>query len=72
MQFRLSSNLKKIEPGPNTYLSKEEETLIHNWICESLKKGFPKEKKDIQSSVKQFLDQNPRDNHSRQNTPGER
>ncbi|KAG5879046.1 hypothetical protein JTB14_003609 [Gonioctena quinquepunctata] len=42
LQFRLGSPPKKIEPGPNTYLTKEEGTLINNWICKRVKKGFPK------------------------------
>ncbi|KAG5878543.1 hypothetical protein JTB14_018583 [Gonioctena quinquepunctata] len=71
LQFRLGFSFKKIEPGPNTYLTKEKETLNNDWICGSVTKGFTK-KEDIQASVKEFLDKNPKENRFKEHTPGGR
>ncbi|KAG5886322.1 hypothetical protein JTB14_034785 [Gonioctena quinquepunctata] len=38
LQFKLGFSFKEIEPGPYTYLTKEEKTLIDNWICIRVKK----------------------------------
>lgn len=63
LQFRSSQNFNnKTTPGPAPVLSYEEENLIKEWIKTSQSKGFPLIIEDIQVSVKQFLDENPRPN----------
>ncbi|KAJ8979676.1 hypothetical protein NQ317_001076 [Molorchus minor] len=62
LQFRLSSKFSKCRPGPNTYLTVDEETKLVEWILESQKKGFPKRKVDLQLSVKEFMDADGRPN----------
>lgn len=44
LQFRLSSKFTKTRPGPNTYLTTDEEIALANWILESQKKRIPKTK----------------------------
>lgn len=68
--FRLSDNFRKNSHGPPPILSSSEENLLVNWIIESGRKGFPRRKQDIQLSVKEFLDDNPRENPFRNNLPG--
>ncbi|KAI4460112.1 helix-turn-helix psq domain [Holotrichia oblita] len=71
LQFRLSNKFKKSSLGPDTYLTKEEEEVLVQWIIESYRKGFPRRKDDIQISVKDFLDKAPRSNPFLQNKPGD-
>ncbi|KAG5864162.1 hypothetical protein JTB14_032043 [Gonioctena quinquepunctata] len=42
LQFSLSDKFTKIEHGPRTYLTKDEENVFESWIFESHRKGFPK------------------------------
>lgn len=72
LQFRLSDKFKKIRKGPNTYLTTEEEAKLEQWILECERKGFPRRKIDIQTSVKNFLDGALRPNPFKENTPGNR
>nr|CAI5866984.1 unnamed protein product [Callosobruchus analis] len=60
LQFRLSQNFSKTDPGPTPILTFEEESLLVKWIFECQRKGFLRRKEDIQLSVKQFLEKNPR------------
>nr|CAI5852764.1 unnamed protein product [Callosobruchus analis] len=60
LQFRLSQNFSKTDPGPTPILTSEEESLLVKWIFECQRKGLPRRKEDIQLSVKQFLEKNPR------------
>lgn len=55
LQFRLSSKFNKIEKGPNTYLTKDEEFLLQNWLIECQTKGFPRIKEDVKHAVKAFF-----------------
>ncbi|KAG5879968.1 hypothetical protein JTB14_036180 [Gonioctena quinquepunctata] len=71
LQFRLSDKFTKIEHGPRTYLTRDEENILESWILESHRKGFPKRKDDIQASVKSFLDNHPRSTPFKDNLPGE-
>ncbi|KAI4467968.1 cypher isoform b [Holotrichia oblita] len=71
LQFRLSNKFKKSSLGPDTYLTKEEEEVLVQWIIESYQKEFPRRKDDIQISVKDFLDKAPRPNPFPQNKPGD-
>ncbi|KAI4454310.1 hypothetical protein MML48_9g00011696 [Holotrichia oblita] len=70
LQYRVSSKFKKNRHGPNTYLTEDEETNLEQWIIESCRKGFPRNKSDIQTSVKSFLDASPRRTPFKDNTPG--
>lgn len=70
LQFRLGPKFKKIEKGPSTYLTKNEENKLVDWLTESQKKGFPRRKEDIQASVKAFLDSNKRKTPFKNNIPG--
>lgn len=70
IQFRLGEKFKKVRHGPNTYLTDVEEETLVQWILDSYRKGFPRRKDDIISSVKKFLDENPRKNPFKDNTPG--
>jgi hypothetical protein len=69
--FRLSDKFRKIDPGPSPVLTAAEEATLVEWIICNQKKGFPRRKEDVQESVKQFLDQNPRPNPFRDNIPGD-
>lgn len=71
LQFRKSDKFRKTSLGPSTILTSEEEATLEEWILSSYKKGFPLRKLDIQMSVKEFLDSNPRDNPFQDNLPGE-
>ncbi|KAG5868270.1 hypothetical protein JTB14_032985 [Gonioctena quinquepunctata] len=71
LQFRLSDKFTKIEHGPRTYLTRDEENLLESWILESHRKGFPKRKDDIQASVKSFLNNHPRSTPFKDNLLGE-
>lgn len=70
LQFRLSGKFVKTSHGPPPVLTTEEEDMIVNWVKECHRKGFPQRKDAIQCSVKQFLDENPRDNPFTNNYPG--
>lgn len=70
IQYRLGDKFKKIRHGPMTYLTEDEEDTLEKWIIDSYRKGFPRRKNDIQASVKNFLDMNPRQTPFKQNTPG--
>ncbi|XP_030749805.1 uncharacterized protein LOC115877675 [Sitophilus oryzae] len=71
LQFRLSDKFTKSSHGPSPILSSQEEDLLVNWIKDCQRKGFPRRKEDIQTSVKQFLDESPRENPFKNNLPGE-
>ncbi|KAI4455538.1 hypothetical protein MML48_9g00007544 [Holotrichia oblita] len=71
LQFRKSQNYVKPTFGPNPILSNDEEKILVNWIFENYKRGFPRRKDDVQESVKEFLDQRPRQNPFVNNCPGE-
>ena len=72
LQFRLSSKFSKPELGRNTYLTKDEETALVEWILDSHRKGFPIRKMDLQLSVKGFLDACNRSTPFKDNLPGDR
>lgn len=69
--FRLSNKFKKKEPGPSPVLTHDEEATLVKWIINNHMRGFPRRKEDIQASVKEFLDKNPRENPFRNNMPGD-
>ncbi|KAK9754853.1 DDE superfamily endonuclease [Popillia japonica] len=69
-EFRLGPNFKKVEPGHKTYLTKDEENKIVEWILDSQKKGFPRRHMDIQLSVKAFIDADNRPTPFKDNMPG--
>nr|CAI5833441.1 unnamed protein product [Callosobruchus analis] len=50
LQFRLSKKFKRIGHGPSSYLT-EEEDVLQKWIMESFRKGFPRRRHDIQTSM---------------------
>ncbi|KAJ8945467.1 hypothetical protein NQ314_009219 [Rhamnusium bicolor] len=55
IQFRMSEKFKKPGYGPDTYLSKNEEKLLVDWILTCQRRGFPKRIEDLQKSVQNFL-----------------
>nr|CAI5850953.1 unnamed protein product [Callosobruchus analis] len=70
--FRMNEKFKdKITPGPSPVLTYEDEGLLKRWIMTSHRKGFPLRTKDLQTSVKKFLDDNPRSTPFTDNNPGE-
>lgn len=71
LQFRRSNKFVKTTLGPSPILTSDEEIILVNWITENHKRGFPRRKEDIQESVKEYLDKNPRDNPFVNNRPGE-
>lgn len=71
VQFRLGSKFRKVRPGPNTVLTKEEEDLLEEWINECARKGFPRRKQDIKAAVKIFLKEKPRPHSFKELIPGE-
>lgn len=44
---------------------------MYRWILDSAKKGFPRKKYDILTSVQKFLIDNPRQNPFKDNRPGD-
>lgn len=70
IQFRLSQNFSKIQCGPPTVLTPQEEQDLILWIEKCSRKGFPRRMEDIQMSVKFFLDTSPRPNPFVNNFPG--
>lgn len=72
LQFRLKANLTKTRPGPHTYLTQNEESLLETWLIECAKKGFPQRKSDIFSAVQTFLKSSQRKHPFVDDTPGRR
>ncbi|KAE8749581.1 hypothetical protein FOCC_FOCC003569 [Frankliniella occidentalis] len=70
LHFRLSDKFTKSRPGPASYLSVDEETVLVNWLIDCMKAGFPRSSLDLRLSVKEFLDDNPRENPFTDNHPG--
>lgn len=71
IQFRLSEKFTKTSHGPSPILTAHEEDILIKWIKDCQRKGFPRRKEDIQISVKQFLDDTPRENPFKDNLPGD-
>lgn len=69
-----SSNPDKTNqrPGQPTILTLEEETALVNWIKNSTKKGFPRSKEDIESSVTEFLRNTKTVNSFKNHQPGKK
>lgn len=70
LQHRLKNPNRKTTCGPATVLTVEEEELLQTWIINSCRKGFPRRKEDLLSSVQQFLEKNKRQNPFKNNLPG--
>ncbi|KAG5893479.1 hypothetical protein JTB14_031257 [Gonioctena quinquepunctata] len=71
LQFRLSEKFTKSSHGPLPILTTHEEAILVEWIKDCQRKGFPRRREDIQISVKQFLDDSPRENPFKNNLPGD-
>lgn len=69
--FKLKNPGHKETFGPRPILTTEEENMLDNWIVELGRKGFPRKKEDLQSSVQIFLNNNPRPNPFKNNRPGD-
>jgi hypothetical protein len=70
LQFRIKNDITTAPArGPSPILTQEEENTLKNWIFECHRKGFPRRMEDIQASVKQYLEQVPRNNPFKDNTP---
>lgn len=68
--FRFGKYFSKARPGPETFLSSEEE--IVQWLFSSCKKEFPRRKKDILHAVKTVLTDHPRQHpFGDKNMPGD-
>ena len=72
LQNRLFNKVKKIVPGPDSFLSVQEELNIVEWVVSNWERGFPRRQEDIKASVKQFLDQSPRQTPFKNNIPGKK
>lgn len=70
LQFRLGPKFSKIQHGPPTILTNEEENVLVKWILVSSAKGFPRRKENVLAAVKDILDRSPRANSLHDNTPG--
>jgi hypothetical protein len=70
IQFRINNPPAKNRHGPPPILTPAEEDSLKQWIFESCKRGFPRRMEDVQCSVKQFLDESPRENPFKDNYPG--
>lgn len=71
LQFRLKNRDRPtFNCGPSSILTKLEEEILVRWLLECSKKGFPRRKKDLQLSVKQFLDEQGRSSPFKNNYPG--
>jgi hypothetical protein len=70
IHFKLKNPSSKDTYGPVPYLSIEEEQRLVKWISEMGKRGFPRKVENLLSSVKNFLDHNPRPNPFKNNRPG--
>lgn len=71
LSFKLKNPGHKETFGPHPILSAEEENLLANWIVELARKGFPRKKEDLQSSVQIFLSNHPRSNPFKNNRSGD-
>ncbi|KAH0819510.1 hypothetical protein GEV33_003282 [Tenebrio molitor] len=70
IHFKLKNPSSKDTYGPVPYLSIEEKQRLVKWISEMGKRGFPRKVENLLSSVKNFLDHNPRPNPFKNNRPG--
>jgi hypothetical protein len=70
IQFRINNPPANNRHGPPPILAPAEEDSLKQWIFESCKRGFPRRMEDVQCSVKQFLDESPRENPFKDNYPG--
>lgn len=71
LSFKLKNPGHKETFGPRPVLNIEEENILVNWITQLARKGFPKKKEDLKSSVQTFLTNNPRPNPFTNNRPGD-
>lgn len=71
IEFKLKHPGHRDTCGPATILRENEEQSLEKWILELARKGFPRKKEDIQSSVQRFLRDNPRANPFNNNRPGD-
>lgn len=55
LQYRIKNPEHQLRPGPPTILTEKEEKDLEDWILLSCRKGFPKRKDDVISSVANFL-----------------
>lgn len=70
IQFRMSNAFVKTTPGPAPVLGRSGEDDLVNWIIDCQRKGFPVRKINVQTSVKEFLNQTKIKNPFRNNVPG--
>ncbi|XP_022833931.1 uncharacterized protein LOC111361769 isoform X1 [Spodoptera litura] len=60
LQYRIKNPEHQSRPGPPTILTEKEEKDLEDWILFSCRKGFPKRKHDLISSVSNFLNNSNR------------
>lgn len=70
IQFRMKNPGRTFKCGSSSIITEDEESLLVKWIIESYKKGFPRRRKDVQYSVKKYLDDNNRTTPFKDNLPG--
>lgn len=59
--YRVTNPGHHSRPGPSTILNKEEKDKLEEWINVCSRKGFPKRKDDVISSVANYLKTKNRD-----------
>lgn len=67
IHFKISNAFVKTTPGPPPVLGRTAEDDLVNWIIDCQRKGFPRRKINVQTSVKEFLDQTEIKNSFRNN-----
>lgn len=70
IQFRMSNAFVETTPGPAPVLGRSGENDLVNWIIDCQRKGFSVRKINVQTSVKEFLNQTKIKNLFRNNVPG--
>lgn len=70
IQFRMSPAFSKSSPGPPPVLGHSAEDDLVNWIIDCSRKGFPRRKENVQTSVKKCLDHSGLKNPFHNNAPG--
>lgn len=71
IRFRMSDKwCKTTKRGPQTVLSKEEETEIVSWLIAMQKRGFPVERRTLLFKIKEILAAFPRVTPFKKDCPG--
>ena len=69
--WKLGRTKPDSRPGPNTYLTANEENLLVDWLIEMGKRGFPLSKKTLLDSVQNIVIEDKRNHPFKDGRPGD-